>query len=136
MIAGIPLGVRQRQCQRVGGVGRGRFGQVQQALNHFGNGGFLRRAVADDGLFHLAGRHFENFQTGFGDGRQRRAARLAHDDGRLQVLREEKSLDDADGRLVLFQDCAQGFHDFDEAARTFPVLRAGDRAVARRDPGG
>ena len=102
----------QRQRQRVGGVGRGRFGQVQQPLDHFGDGGFLRRAVADDGLFHLARGDFKNFQTRFGDGGQRRAARFAHDDGGLQILREKKSFDDADGRLMLLQNVAQRLRQF------------------------
>ena len=59
--------------------------------------------------FTLRGRDFENFQTGFGDGRHRRAARLAHDDGRLQILREEKSFDDADGRLMFVSRPRAGF---------------------------
>ncbi len=130
MVARIFLRMGQRQRQRVGGVRRGRFGQVQQTLDHFGDGGFLRRAVADDGLFHLARGDFKNFQAGFGDGGQRRAARFTHDDGGLQVLRVEKPFDDADGRLVLLQNLAQRLHNFDQAAGVFPVWRAGNRPMA------
>ena len=101
IVTAVFLRVGERQRQGVGGVGRGRLGQIQKPLDHFGDGGFLRRAVADDGLFHFARGDFENFQAGLGDDRQRRAARFAHDNGRLQILRVEQALDDADRWLML-----------------------------------
>ena len=51
----------------VGGVGCGRFGQGEEALDHLGNSGFLRRAVANNGLFHFSRSDFVNFETGFGN---------------------------------------------------------------------
>jgi len=36
--------------------------QIQHPLDHFGDGGFLRRAITDDGLFHLARSDFKNFR--------------------------------------------------------------------------
>ena len=106
-VAPLFLRMGERQRQRVGGVGRGRFGQVQHALHHLGDGQFLRRAVADDGLLHLARGDFVNLQAGLGDGRQRRAARLAHDQRGLQVLRVKQALDHAHRGLVLLEDLAQ-----------------------------
>ena len=121
--------MRERQRQRVRRVGRGRFGQIQHPLDHFGDGGFLRRAVADDGLFHLAWRDFKNFQTGLGNGRERRAARFTHDERGLQILRVKESFDNANGRVMFLDGIAQGLGNFYEAARAFPACRAGNRAV-------
>jgi len=90
----------QGQRQGVGGVGRGRLGQIQQALNHSGDGGFLCGAVTDDGLFYFARRDFKNVQPGLGNGRQRRAPRFPHDNGRLQILRIKQTFNHADGRLM------------------------------------
>ena len=119
----------QRQRQRVGRIRRGQFGQVQHALHHFGHRELLRGAVADDGLLHLARRQFINLQAGFGDGGQRRAAGFAHDEGGLQVLRVEQSLDHAHGGLMLREHFAQGLRNFDQATGVFPAGRAGNRAV-------
>lgn len=123
--------LRMDQCQRqrVRRVGRGQFGEVQHPLHHFGNGEFLRRAVADDGLFHFARGDFKNFNSSFGDRRHRRASRLAHDEGGLQILREEKSFDHADGRLMFAQNIAERLGNFSKAARAFPSGRTGNGAL-------
>jgi len=47
--------MRQGNGQGVGGVRGGRGGQLQKALNHFGDGEFLRGAVADMACLILRG---------------------------------------------------------------------------------
>ena len=121
--------VRERERERVRRVGRGQFVQVQKPLHHFGDGGFLRRAIADNGLLHFARGDFKNFNPSFGNRRHRRAARFAHDERSLQILREEKSFDDADGRAVFFNFFAERPGNFCEAARAFPVFWTGNRAM-------
>ena len=56
--------------KRIRRVRRWQFWQIQKSLDHFGNGGFLRGTITDDSLFHFARGNFENFQTGFGNGRK------------------------------------------------------------------
>src|SRR3990172_3087993 len=80
-VASAFLRVGQRQGQGVRGVGRRRSRQVQQALDHLGHGEFLRGAIADDRLLHFARRDLVNLQAGLSDDRNRRAARLAQDEG-------------------------------------------------------
>ena len=98
--------MRERQRQRVGSVGRGRLRQTQQALHHFGDRHFLRRAVADDGLLHFARRDFVNVQPRLRRGHERGAARLAHHQRRLQVLRVEQSFHHAGCGPMLLHDGA------------------------------
>jgi len=123
------LRMNQRQRQRVRRIGRGQFGEVQHPLHHFGDGEFLRRAVADDGLFHFAWGDFKNFNSSFGNRRHCCTARLAHDEGGLQILREEKSFDHADGRLMFAQNVAERLGNFSKAARAFPSGRTGNGAL-------
>ena len=123
------LRVRERQGQGVGGVGRGRFRQVQESLHHFCDRHFLRRAVADDGLLHFARGDFVDVQAGLGGGYQRGAARLTHEQGRLQILRVEQSFHDADRGMMLPDHVAQGLRDFCQAPGVFPTRGTNNRAV-------
>jgi len=128
-VAAVVLGASQGQRQGIGGVGCGRFGQLEHALDHFGHGQFLGRAVANDRLLNFARRDFVNFQARLGDGRQSRAPRFAHSQGGLQILGEEQSLDDAHCRTVLADDVAHGLGNPDQAAGMFPGRRTGDGAL-------
>src|SRR5260370_37408726 len=83
----VLLRVSQRQGQRVRGIGRGRFGQVEHPLHHFGGGEFLRRALTDNGLLHLARRDFVNLQAPLANGGQARPAPLPPAQGRLPISR-------------------------------------------------
>lgn len=123
------LGEGEGEGEGVGGVGFRSFGEVEHALDHAGDGGFLGGAVADDGLFHFARGDLDNFEAGFGGGDEGGAAGLAHDEGGLQIARVEEAFDNAERWLVLGDDVAEGLMDFDEAARMFPGGRNADGAV-------
>ena len=51
----ISLRMGQRERERISGVRRGRFRQIQKPLHHFCHGGFLCRTITDDGQFTLRG---------------------------------------------------------------------------------
>src|SRR5687768_171980 len=89
------VGKGEGQGERIGGVGGGWFGKLQHALDHFGDGEFLRGSVTDDGLFYFSRRDFEDFEASFGGGGEAGSAGLAHDQGRLQILRKEEAFDRA-----------------------------------------
>ena len=127
-----PLFLRmcKSQGERVRGVGRRWLGQTQHALNHFGDGQFLGRAIPDDGLFHFTRRKFVNFQAGLRNRGQRRASRLAHDERGLQILGVEQSFDDANGRAMFFNDVAKRLGDFQETTGMFPGRGTDDGAGA------
>src|SRR5262245_20108203 len=128
-IAPIFLGISEGKGEGVGGVRRGRFWQREEALDHFGDGGFLRRAVANDGLLHFSRSDFVNFKARFGDRSQGGSPSFAHDESGLEILGVKQAFDDTDGRLVLFEDVAQGLDDFYEAAGMFPSGGTGDGSV-------
>ncbi len=62
--------------------------------------------------FTLRGGDFKNVKPGFCNRCHRRASRLAHDNGGLEILREEQSFHDAHVRLVFFQNVAQRLGNF------------------------
>ena len=127
------LGEGEREGEGVAGVGVGFFGEVQHTLDHFGDGAVLGGAVSDDGLFHFARGDFEDVEAALGGGGEARAAGFAHDEGGLEILREEEAFDDAGGGLVLLDDCADGVVDFGEATGAFPGLRDADGSVGEGD---
>ena len=124
--------MRQGNGQRIGGIGRGRFRQLQKTLNHLGHGKFLRSAVADQRLLHLARSDLKNLQSRFRQRRQRRSARFAHDQRRLQILREEQTFNGANIRLMLRNHVAQRDENLRQAPRTLPPGGTLDRAVSQR----
>src|SRR5437660_7572848 len=71
-VAPVLLRVSKGQCERIRGIGRGRFSQAQHALYHFCDCELLGGAVADNGLFHFARRELVNLQSCLGNGRQGR----------------------------------------------------------------
>jgi len=125
--------MRQGQRQRIRRIGRGQFGEIQHPLHHLGNGYFLRRAVADDGLLHFARGNLEYIHAIFRHRRERGAARLAHDDGGFQILREENSFEHANVRLILAQHLTERLENFGKAARMLPFFGAGNRPLCERD---
>jgi hypothetical protein len=126
------LHVRQRQCQGVSRVGRRKFAELQHPLHHLCHCRLLRRTVADDGLLHLARGDLVDVQAGFAENGHCRAARLAHDDGRLEVLCVKDSLHHAGRGLMLAQDIAQHLRNLGQATRVRPGGGAGNRAVRQR----
>ena len=78
---------------------------------------------------HLARGDLVNIQPGLRDDRHRRAARLAHDDGRFQILREEQPFHHANGRRMFLQHVAERLGNFGEATGARPVFRAGNGSV-------
>ncbi len=122
----------ERQRQRIGSVGRRGSGQVQQSLHHFCDCQFLCGTVTDDGLFHFARCYFIYFEARFRRHDHRGAARFAHDQGGLQILREEKSLHHAYGGTMLFENVAQRPGDFYEATGMFPCGRTDNGAMRQR----
>lgn len=127
------MGMSQGHGQGVRRVGLWQLGQMQHSLDHFRDGQFLRAAVADQRLFDLSGRDFINLQARFRHGCQRGTARLAHDEGCLQILCEEKPFDRAHGGAVFGRDFAERLRDFREAPGMRPTGRAGYRSVQDRD---
>ena len=123
------LRVNEREGEGIRSIGRGQFGEVQHALHHPGDGDFLRAAVADDGLLHFAGGDLKNIQPGFGDDGHGGTPGFTHDDGGLDILREEKAFDGAHFRLVPLEDVAQGPANMGEAAGTFPIARTGNGSL-------
>jgi hypothetical protein len=125
---------RQCQCKRIRGIGRRRLGQLQHALNHARHSGLLRGTVTNNRLFDFPRRDFVNGDARFRNGRERRAARFAHDQGRLQILRIEQPFDHARLRLMLLQHRADASGNVRQAAGAFPTSRAREGPV--RDKGG
>ena len=71
------VGMGDGQAQRVGGVGSGQAGEVEQATHHFLNLAFGRAAMADHGFFHLQRGVFGHGQVACHQGGNAGAARLA-----------------------------------------------------------
>lgn len=128
--------VRQREREGVGRVRIGDVGESEHALNHARDGDLLRRAEADDGLFHAARGDFRDLQARFGGGEEADAARLAHDEGRLDVLRVKETFDRADGRLMGADRVAKPFRDADETEAAGERGRAFQGSEAQHDRGG
>jgi len=128
--------MREGEGEGIGGVWGGKLGELEEALDHFADGDFLGRAVADDGLFDFARGDFENLQTGFTKGGEGGAAGFTHDEGGLKILREEQAFDSAGGGTMAGDDFAQGAGDMREAAGTFPSGGANNGAVDEGAVGG
>ena len=94
------VGVAQRHRQRVGGVGLWRAVELEQAHHHGLHLLFAGVAVADHRLLDLQRGVFGNRQIGQHQRRQRRAARLAQQQGRGRVDVDEHLLDGGFGGLV------------------------------------
>lgn len=130
---GAGLHEGQGQGQSVGGVVGGGFGQLEQALDHTGDGQFTGAAEADDGLFDAARGDFGDIESGFGGGEEADAAGFAHDEGGLEVLGKEQAFDGAGTGLVLADGIAEMFGDADQTTAAGEGRGAGDGAVGEGD---
>ena len=84
----------QRECERVGDIGRlGLGGQPQLSLHHALHLLLRRGAVAGDGLLHLVRRVLHDLRAGGARGRQHQPARLTHRHRGAGVGLEEQALD-------------------------------------------
>ena len=94
-LAGV--GMDDGHAQRVGGIGAGQAGQLEQAAHHFLHLGLGRAAMADHGLFHLQRGVLGHWQVARHQRGDTRPARLAQQQGGLRVDVDE---DDFDRRHV------------------------------------
>ena len=103
-------------------------GEMEEVLNHVLHLLFLRAARTGDGLFDAAGFVFVNGQSrtrALGD---HRAARLAKDEGGLEVFGEEDGFDGGGNGLVFGDDGFELALDVEEAGGTREVGRVADAA--------
>ena len=121
--------VRKADGQRVGGIGRGGFGQAEQRAHHERDLRLIRAAAADDRLLDLARRIFEHRQPALRRREDRRAPRRAHRDGGFVALDENDALHRATVRLVPVDDFRQPVVDGDQTRTRQQVGLVLDRAV-------
>lgn len=121
----VAVFLRVGQCQGQG-VCRIRCGlllQVQHPLHHLGDGQFLRRAIAHDGLLHFPRGNLTNIQPGFGCRTQAHSPRFPHDQGGLEILGKKQAFHHREAWLVLADDIPQGRGDQHETAAAGPGCR-------------
>lgn len=82
---GSRMGMGDRQPQRVGGIGAGQAGQLQQPFDHFLDLALGCATMADHGFLHLQGGVFGNREIGVDQGRQRCTTGLAQQQRGLGV---------------------------------------------------
>jgi hypothetical protein len=98
------VGVRDCDCERVGGVGAGDAGTGKKPADHRVNLRFFRSAGADNGLLDDAWRIFADGDSGARGAHQCDSARLAELERRLRVLVDEDFLDRGRIRPVLGEE--------------------------------
>ena len=126
--------VADRHAERVGGVGAGHAGEVEQPHHHLLHLFLGRAAVTDHGLLQLQRRIFGDRHATRHQSTDRRAARLAEQQSGLRIDVDEHFFDRRLIRRVLADQRRNAFEDGAETRRQIGVGGLDDAArdVAER----